>query len=350
MLSRRGTHGGYFGGSCTNVSVYRDRMKSLMIHELGSLDSLAIEDRPSPSLSDGQIRVKVAACGLNYVDALMIEGRYQIKPAVPWCPGSEITGTIVECGPGVDASMLGRRVFAPVGAGGFSDEVVTAANRVLPIPDSLTDGQGATFMQSYLTAWFAFTRRTAQEPGKTMLVLGAGGGVGLAAVDVGVSLGMRVIAAASTEEKRSLALDRGAFAAVDVLNDDVKAKVRELAGGGVDIVYDPVGGDLAEPCLRALNANGQYMVVGFVAGIPRLPANFVLLTNRTVVGVDWGAWVGRNQEENQAMLREVMERIVAGNLRPVEPSRYPMSRAADALRDLQNRKVAGKVALIPDFG
>ncbi|MFM8825904.1 MAG: NADPH:quinone oxidoreductase family protein [Actinomycetota bacterium] len=325
-------------------------MKSLVVNQLGSLDDLHVQETDSPPLTDGQVRIKVAACGLNFVDSLLVEGRYQVKPAVPFVPGSEITGRIVETGPGVDVSMTGRRVFAPVPNGGFADEVVTAANRVLPIPDALTDGQGATFMQSYLTAWFAFTRRTQVQAGRTMLVLGAGGGIGLAAVDAGVALGLRVIAGASSEEKRQLALDRGAFAAVDVLNDDVKARVRELAGGGVDIVYDPVGGDLAEPCLRALNAGGEYMVVGFVAGIPRLPANFVLLLNRTVVGVDWGAWVGRNQAENQKMLVEVMGRIVDGSLRPVEPVAYPMSRAVEAMRDLQNRKVAGKVALIPDFG
>ncbi|MEY3691285.1 MAG: hypothetical protein RJB57_940 [Actinomycetota bacterium] len=324
-------------------------MKSLVVNQLGSLDDLHVQETPSPVLADGQVRIKVAACGLNFVDSLLVEGRYQVKPAVPFVPGSEITGRIVETGPGVDASMIGRRVFAPVPNGGFADEVVTAANRILPIPDALSDGQGATFMQSYLTAWFAFTRRTQVQAGKTMLVLGAGGGIGLAAVDAGVALGLRVIAAASSEEKRQLALDRGAFATVDVLNDDVKARVRELAGGGVDIVYDPVGGDLAEPCLRALNAGGEYMVVGFVAGIPRLPANFVLLLNRTVVGVDWGAWVGRNQGENQKMLIEVMGRIVDGSLRPVEPVAYPMSRAVEAMRDLQNRKVAGKVALVPDF-
>ena len=324
-------------------------MKSLVVNQLGSLDDLHVQETPSPALSEGQVRIAVAACGPNFVDSLLVEGRYQVKPAVPFVPGSEITGRIVETGPGVDASMVGRRVFAPVPNGGFADEVVTAANRILPIPDALSDGQGATFMQSYLTAWFAFTRRTQVQAGKTMLVLGAGGGIGLAAVDAGVALGLRVIAAASSEEKRQLALDRGAFATVDVLNDDVKARVRELGGGGVDIVYDPVGGDLAEPCLRARNAGGEYMVVGFVAGIPRLPANFVLLLNRTVVGVDWGAWVGRNQAENQKMLIEVMGRIVDGSLRPVEPVAYPMSRAVEAMRDLQNRKVAGKVALVPDF-
>jgi NADPH2:quinone reductase len=279
----------------------------------------------------------------------MIEGRYQIKPPVPYCPGSEITGRITETGPGVDPKMVGMRVFTPVGSGGFSDEVVTNARTVLPIPETLTDGQGATFMQSYLTAWFAFTRRTSGHAGRTMLVLGAGGGIGLAAVDVGVALGMKVIAAASSEEKRELAVKAGAFATIDVLTEDVKARVREIAGGGVDIVYDPVGGDLAEPCLRALNPFGQYMVVGFVAGIPRLPANFVLLLNRTVVGVDWGAWVGKNPAENVQMIMEVMEHIGKGQLHPVEPVTYPMSRAVDALRDMQNRRVAGKVALVPDF-
>jgi len=325
-------------------------MKSLVVDQLGSLDDLHVQELPSPVLGDGQVRIAVAACGLNFVDSLLVEGRYQVKPPVPFVPGSEITGRIVETGPGVDASLVGRRVFAPVGAGGFADEVVTAANRILPIPDQLSDGQGATFMQSYLTAWFAFTRRTQVQPGRTMLVLGAGGGIGLAAVDAGVALGLRVIAAASSEEKRQLALDRGAFATIDVLTEDVKVRARELGGGGVDIVYDPVGGDLAEPCLRALNAGGEYMVVGFVGGIPRLPANFVLLLNRTVTGIDWGAWVGRNQAENQKMLVEVMGRIVDGALRPVEPVVYPMSRAVDAMRDLQNRKVAGKVALVPDFG
>ena len=284
-------------------------MKSLVVDQLGSLDDLRVQETESPQLHDGQIRVKVAACGLNFVDSLMIEGRYQIKPAVPFVPGSEITGRVVETGPGVDDAMNGRRVFVPVGAGGFSDEVIAMANRVLPIPDELTDGQGATFMQSYLTAWFAFTRRTQVEAGKTMLVLGAGGGVGLAAVDVGVALGLKVIAGASTAEKRQLGLDRGAFASVDVINDDVKAKVREISGG-VDIVYDPVGGALAEAGLRALRDDGQLLVLGFAGGeIPKLPANQILLRNRRVTGVDWGGWVGGHQKENAAMLAEVSIRI-----------------------------------------
>jgi NADPH:quinone reductase len=299
-------------------------MKVLQIQQLGSLDAIEIVVIDSPELALGQIRVAVLASGLNYVDSLMIEGKYQIKPPVPYRPGSEIVGRV-------------------------ADEAVLSASRVIPIPEQLSDGQGATFMQSYLTAWFAFHKRAQVREGATMLVLGAGGGVGLAAVDLGVAMGMRVIAAASSAEKRQLALDRGAFAAIDVLNEDVKLRTRELCGGGVDMVYDPVGGELAEPCLRALAPFGQYLVVGFVGGIPRLPANHVLLTNRTVVGVDWGAWVGRNVVENQGMLVEVLAEISAGKLHPVEPVMYPMSKAVQAMRDLQDRKIAGKVALVPVF-
>ena len=324
-------------------------MKTMLVQELGSLDALTVVEIESAELIAGHVRIAITACGLNYVDSLMIEGKYQIKPPVPYRPGSEVVGTVIEVSPDVTNLKIGDRVFAPIGVGGFSDEAVVSAMRLIPIPDELTDGQGATFMQSYLTAWFAFHHRATIREGATMLVLGAGGGVGLAAVDLGVAMGLRVIAAASSEEKRQLALDRGAFAAIDVLTEDVKARTRELCGGGVDMVYDPVGGDLAEQCLRALAPFGQYLVVGFVGGIPRLPANHVLLTNRTVVGVDWGAWVGRHQAENAGMLMEVLSFIKQGKLHPVEPVTYPMSQAVQAMRDLQDRKIAGKVALLPIF-
>ena len=324
-------------------------MKTLVINELGNLDDLHVEEIENAPLGKGQIRVDVLACGLNYVDSLMIEGRYQIKPAVPYRPGSEIVGRVVEVSSGVTNVRSGDRVFVPIGNGGFSDQVVVDSKRVLRIPEQLTDGQGATFMQSYLTAWFAFNYRAAVQEGDTMLVLGAGGGVGLAAVDVGVALGMKVIAAASSQEKRDLAMKQGAFATIDVLNEDVKVRARELSSGKLDVVYDPVGGDLAEQGLRALAPGGQYLVVGFVAGIPRLPANHILLTNRTVVGVDWGAWMLKNYEANAQMLVEVLGEITQGNLHPIEPVSYPMSQAVQAMRDLQNRKIAGKVALVPIF-
>lgn len=324
-------------------------MKTLVIDQLGNLDDLHVVESESPALGKGQIRVDVLACGLNYVDSLMIEGKYQIKPAVPYRPGSEIVGRVTEVSSGVTNVRVGDRVFVPIGTGGFSDEAVVDSRRVLRIPEQLTDGQGATFMQSYLTAWFAFNYRAAVQEGDTMLVLGAGGGVGLAAVDLGAALGMKVIAAASSQEKRDLAMKQGAFATIDVLNEDVKVRARELAEGKLDVVYDPVGGDLAAQSLRALAPGGQYLVVGFVAGIPQLPANHILLTNRTVVGVDWGAWMLKNYDANAQMLVEVLGEITQGNLHPVEPVSYPMSQAVQAMRDLQNRKVAGKVALIPQF-
>lgn len=324
-------------------------MKSLVINELGNLDDLHVVETVNPQLGKGQIRVDVLACGLNYVDSLMIEGKYQIKPAVPYRPGSEIVGRVCEVSSGVTNVRVGDRVFVPIGTGGFSDQAVVDSKRVLRIPEQLSDGQGATFMQSYLTAWFAFNYRAAVQEGDTMLVLGAGGGVGLAAVDVGVALGMKVIAAASSQEKRDLAMKQGAFATIDVLNEDVKVRARELAEGKLDVVYDPVGGDLAAQSLRALAPGGQYLVVGFVAGIPQLPANHILLTNRTVVGVDWGAWMLKNYDANAQMLVEVLGEITQGNLHPVEPVTYPMSQAVEAMRDLQNRKIAGKVALTPQF-
>ncbi len=324
-------------------------MKTMIVNELGSLDSLHIVDIESPPLLDGHVRLDVLACGLNYVDALMIEGRYQVKPPTPYRPGSEIVGRISEVASDVSHLKVGQRVFVPIGTGGFSEEVVSHASRVIPIPDSMTDGQGATFMQSYLTAWFAFGKRSPIVAGETVLVLGAGGGIGLAAVDVAVSRGARVIVAASSEEKRQLGMDRGAFASIDVLTEDIKVRARELSGGGIDMVYDPVGGELAEPCLRALAPFGRYLVVGFVAGIPKLPANIMLLLNRTVVGIDWGAWVSKNPQENAAMISEVLEEIAQGRLHPVEPMSYPMSNAVQALRDMQNRKIVGKVALVPSF-
>jgi NADPH2:quinone reductase len=324
-------------------------MKTMLVKELGSLDALEIVETPHPELGEGHVRMDVLACGVNYVDSLMIEGKYQIKPPVPYRPGSEIVGRITEVGVGVEGLQIGDRVFVPIGQGGFPNEAIAHASRALRIPDSLTDGQGATFMQSYLTAWFAFHHRAVLQEGDTMLVLGAGGGVGLAAVDLAVSMGIKVIVAASSAEKRQLGLDRGAFAAIDVLNEDVKVRARELSNNKLDLVYDPVGGELAEQCLRALSPGGQYLVVGFVAGIPRLPANHILLTNRTVVGIDWGAWMLRNQQANGEMLMEVLTQITAGRLHPVEPVAYPMTHAVQAMRDLQNRQVAGKVALVPNF-
>ena len=301
----------------------------------------------------------MSAAGVNFVDGLFVEGRYQIKPPTPFVPGGEVVGRITELGADVEDLAIGERVFANLGLGGFASEVVVSPRQLVAIPDSLSDGQAATFMQSYLTGWYALRVRAGASAGDTMLVIGAGSGVGLAAVDIGAALGLRVIAAASTPEKRALAESRGAMSTIDNSTLDpagIKDAAKAFAAafddradrGGVDLVYDPVGGEVGEVALRALGEDGQYLVIGFVAGIPKLPANQVLLRNRRITGVDWGAWVGRNGDANRALLAEVVERIAAGDAPPVEPVAYPLRDAARALRDLADRKVAGKVALVPD--
>jgi len=323
-------------------------MRAVVCTSFAPLDQLVIEERSSAPLAAGQVRVRVTAAGVNFVDALLVQGLYQIKPPLPFVPGGETVGIVTELGEGVTSHSLGDRVLITSGFGGFATEMISAASRAVIVPPSLTDGQAATFMQSYMTAYFALVHRAKMQPGQWLLVLGAGGGVGLAAVDVGRALGLKVIAAASSAAKREMAQSRGAVAVIDSSSDDVKARAKEISGDGVDAVYDPIGGKLGEECLRSLREDGQFIVIGFASGdIPKLPANQVLLRNRRVTGVDWGAWVGRNPAENQALVLQVLAKIAAGELNPVEPVSYPFEQAAQALADQQQRNVVGKAVLIP---
>ena len=249
------------------------------------------------------MRVRVEAAGVNYVDAIMASGGYQITPhaalrarAPRWRARSTRWGRVSSRPP------VGDRVLASCGFGGFAEAVVVKAEQALPIPDGLDPATAATVIQSYATGLFALERRALLQEGESLLVLGAGGGVGLAAVDLGRALGARVIGAASSEAKRDAALAAGAEAVIDYTTEDLKARARELAGGtGVDVVYDPIGGDLAEPAIRALGDFGRYLVVGFVGGIPKVPTNQVLLRNRAVVGVEWGGWAIFHPEENAVL-------------------------------------------------
>lgn len=323
-------------------------MRAIVCNSFAPLDQLAIEDRPSPDLAAGQVRVRVTAAGVNFVDALIVQGLYQIKPPLPFVAGGETVGVVTELGEGVSSPAIGDRVLITSGFGGFATEMVYPANRVLVVPASLSDGQAATFMQSYMTAYFALVHRAQMQPGQWLLVLGAGGGVGLAAVDVGRALGLQVIAAASSADKREMALSRGAVAVIDSTNEDVKVRAKEISGDGVDAVYDPIGGRVGEECLRALREDGQFIVIGFASGdIPKLPANQVLLRNRRVTGIDWGAWVGRNPAANQELVAQLIALIESGAVHPVEPVSYPFDQAAQALADQQQRKVVGKAVLVP---
>ncbi|MGQ0432239.1 MAG: NADPH:quinone oxidoreductase family protein [Microthrixaceae bacterium] len=323
-------------------------MRAVVCHEFAPIDQLVIEDRPDPEPGPGNVVVAVRAAGVNFVDGLFVQGKYQIKPPLPFTPGGEVAGDVVAVGDGVTTVAVGDRVLAMPWLGGFASHVELSANGVVPIPGDLSYGQAAALVQSYGTMLFAMTRRVQVRAGEWVLVLGAGGGIGLAAIDVARHLGAHVIAAASSDDKLAAARAAGAEATIAYEHEDLKARARELSDGGVDVVVDPVGGVHADAALRAMGWMGRYLVIGFASGqIPALPINQVLLNNRTLVGIDWGAWTMRDAQGNRALLAELMELAGSGELHPSEPSEYPLDDAARALTDLQERRVAGKVVLIP---
>jgi len=323
-------------------------MQAVVCRQLGSLDQLVVEQRPVPFPGPGQVVVAVRAAGVNFVDGLICQGRYQMKPPTPYVPGGEIAGDVVAVGDGVSAPEVGQRVMAMTGFGAFCEQVRVQADSVALIPASLSYGQAAAFIQSYSTAWFTLARRAALAEGEWVLVLGAGGGIGLAATDVALSLGGRVIAAASSPERLAAAVSLGAQATIDYEHEDLKTRARELSGGGVDVVVDPVGGRHSEPALRATGRFGRLCVIGFASGpIAGVPLNQVLLNNRTVVGVDWGAWAFSDPAGNRAMLGELLHMVDAGRLHPVAPAERPLEDAASVMAGLLERSVAGKVVLVP---
>lgn len=323
-------------------------LRKVVCSSFGPLDGLGIEDMTPLTAAPGRVVVDVRAAGVNFVDALFVQGKYQIKPPVPFTPGSEIAGEIAAVGEGVEGWAVGDRVLASCGLGGFAGQVSLSPRSLQRLPSSLSFGQAAALTQSYGTALFALTRRMALQEGEWVLVLGAGGGVGLAMIDVARSLGAHVIAAASSDSKLAAARAAGAEAVIAYETEDLKARARELSGGGVDVVVDPVGGAHAEPALRALRFLGRYLVIGFAAGdIPRLPINQVLLNNRTIVGVDWGAWTMQRPDENAALVAELLASAGDGRLRPAEPVARPLEEVREVLAELEGRQVAGKVVLVP---
>jgi NADPH2:quinone reductase len=320
----------------------------VVCRELGSLANVVVEERDPPRPGPGQAVVEVHAAGVNYVDGLLCQGKYQMKPAAPYVPGGEIAGVVRAVGDGVTRVAVGDRVMAMTGFGAFAEQVAVQAAALDVVPDAMSLGQAATFVQSYSTALFSLTRRTQVAEGEWVLVLGAGGGIGLAAVDVAVALGARVMAAASSDEKLAAARAMGAEAVVAYEREDLKTRARELSGGGVDVVIDPVGGRHSEPALRATKTFGRLCVIGFASGpIASVPLNQVLLNNRTVVGVDWGAWAMRRPEEHRAMLDELIAMVAAGRLHPVAPEERPLGDAAAVMEALLERTIGGKVVLVP---
>ena len=321
-------------------------MKAVVCRTLGEAPEVGEVDDPAPQA--GQVLVEVEAAGVTYVDALLCAGRYQFPIPTPFVPGGEIAGRVVALGDGVTTHQVGDRVVASSFAGGFAERCAVAAQAARPLPAGIDPAVGATMLQAYSTAVYALAHRDPLAAGEQVLVLGAGGGVGLAMVDVAVARGARVIAAASSEAKRAAAVAQGAAEVVDTLGDDLKSRVRELSGGGVDVVVDPVGGELAEPALRTLGFGGRYLVVGFAGGpIPRIPLNLVLLNSRTVVGVEYGGALPKTPGLGEAVTAEVLDGVAAGRYHPVAPEVRPLDRAAATLGDLLARNVVGKVALDP---
>ena len=321
-------------------------MQALVCEQFGPLDQLTVLEVPDPMCGPNQIRIEVAAAGVNFVDALFVQGRYQIKPPTPFIAGSEIAGVVAEVGNEVTGWVTGDRVMASIGLGGFADQIVARPEQLHRVPDELDLATAATFTQSYCTAQFALHHRTSVRAGDRVLVLGAGGGVGLACIDVARAAGADVIAVASTPDKRDAALAQGASHVIDSA-DDVKTLVRELTGGGADIAVDPVGGELSTTALRSLGEGGRLLIIGFASGIiADLPANQILLRNRTVIGVDWGIWAMSNGADQRALLDELLGEVERGELHPIAPTQVALTAATQALADLENRRVVGKVALM----
>lgn len=324
-------------------------MRAVLCRGFGPIDDLVVEDVPGRALEAGEVRLRVEACGVNFPDVLIVEGKYQYKPEPPFSPGGEVSGTVIETAPDVTGFRVGAPVIATVTWGGFAEELVCPADRLMRRPETMDPVVAGGFALTYGTSYHALVQRAGIQAGETLLVLGASGGVGVTAIQIGKALGARVIAAASTEEKLAFAREQGADEVVNYTEDGYRDRLKELTGGrGVDVVYDPIGGALAEPSLRSTAWRGRYLVVGFASGeIPRFPANLALLKGCAVVGVFWGQFRRVEPELDAENFRTLFDMHAAGRIRPVISATYPLDRARDALAALAGRSVMGKVVLTP---
>ncbi|MDF8332338.1 NADPH:quinone oxidoreductase family protein [Novosphingobium cyanobacteriorum] len=329
-------------------------MKALRSHAAGGPETLTLDDLPDPVAGPGEVVIRVHACSINFPDALVIRDLYQFRPERPFAPGSELSGVIETVGEGVSGWKVGDRVIGMIGHGGLAEKVVMPSNRLYPLPEGVDYETGASLLMTYGTTIHGLKDRGHIKAGETVLVLGAAGGVGLSAVELAKAFGARVIAAVSSEEKAQIVRDAGA--------DDVviygrppfdKAQSKALADqfkaacgpNGADIVYDIVGGDYSEPALRAIAWEGRFLVVGFPAGIAKLPLNLTLLKSCDVCGVFWGAWTQREPQAFAAEVQELFALLKAGRIRPLVSARYPLADAGQAIALLENRQATGKVVV-----
>ncbi len=322
-------------------------MRALICKEYGPPESLVIDEWDDPVPADNEILIDVKAAGLNFADVLMIAGEYQVRTPPPFIPGNEASGVVSAVGSKVTRFKIGDHIIGALRGGAFAEKAVVEENLAVPLPEGLSFAQGAAYSVAYGTSYHALKQGARLQPGETVLVLGAAGGVGNTAVELAKAMGATVIAAASSTEKLAFAVAAGADQAINYSDLPLKDTVKEITGGkGVDVVYDPVGGDLAEQALRALSWHGRYLVIGFASGdIPKFPANLTLLKEASIVGIWWGPWAARHTDEMLENMRELDTMVAAGKLRPRYSESFTLDDYTSAFRVITERRVLGKIVL-----
>jgi NADPH2:quinone reductase len=324
-------------------------MKAVLCSKFGPPEALSVEEMPDPTAGEGQIVIDVDSAAVTFPDTLIIEDKYQFKATPPFIPGGEVAGIVSEVGAGVTGFSVGDRVTGSAGiTGGFAEKVAVGAASSRVLPDDAGFAESTGMLYAYGTGYYGLKFRGELQPGETLLVLGAGGSVGMAAVELGKLMGARVIAAASRDDKLALCKERGADEVINYSTENLKERAKELTGGqGVNVVYDAVGGDYAEQALRAIAWGGRFLVIGFTAGIPAVPFNLALLKSCQIIGVFLGAMVGREPETKDAIESDLLGFMASGELRPHISQRYSLEDAPKALRDMIDRKLVGKVVVAP---
>jgi len=324
-------------------------MRAVRVHELIGPAGLRVDEVPDPKVGPGQVLIEVRASGVNFPDVLLSRGLYQFKPAPPFSPGGECAGVVREVGAGVTSVAPGDRVAVTVVSGTFAEQLCVPEASVVKLPDEVGFEVGAATLLTYATTYHALVDRAAIQSGESLLVLGAAGGVGIAACELGALLGARVIAAASTDDKLAFCKGHGAAEGINYATEDLKDRLKALtSGNGVNVVYDPIGGPLAEVALRGTAWQGRYLVIGFASGeIPKIPLNLVLLKGCQIVGVFWGSFAMRDPARNRAHANQIFRWVAEGKLRPAVDAALPFERAAEALERLEKRQVKGKIVLVP---
>lgn len=324
-------------------------MKAVLCRQWGPPESLVVEEVASPVPGPGEVRIDVHAAGVNFPDSLIIQKKYQVQPELPFSPGAEVAGVVESVGEGVSAHVPGDRVIANVPWGGYAQQIVVPAGRIVPMPEGMDFATASAYVLAYGTGLFALKDRAQLAAGETLLVLGAAGGVGIAAVEIGKALGAYVIAAASSEDKLALCREHGADATIDYGSENLRERIAALtSGNGPDVIYDPVGGAMTEQAFRSIAWEGRHLVIGFAAGeIPKLALNLPLLKTASLVGAFWGAFVQRDPKRTREHMRELFALYESGKVRPPITRTYPLEQAAQALRDVMDRRVKGKVVILP---